>query len=132
MISCSVSSADAHPIHCRQYMRLTKPYSNRINISWGLVNYIVRYWYHVVYRLSCDMVAVFHFALFYGKKLSLGRTLLELIWSTISKTRVVTVMVTNVMVTVMVRMVTVDLNNDIMLYMYAEVAVTNNCWPRLG
>ena len=28
-------------------------------------------------------------------------------------------------------MVTVDLNDDIVLYMYASRS-TNNCWPRLG
>ena len=49
-----------------------------------------------------------------------GRTLLELIRSTISTMRIVTVMVTDVMVTVMVRMATVDLNDDTMFYMYAS------------
>ena len=47
---------------------------------------------------------------FYGKELW---TLLELIRSTISTMRIVTVMVTDVMMTV-------DLNDDIILYMYAS------------
>ena len=93
----------------------TKPYLNQINISWAPVNYIVCYWYHVVYRLSCMVAVCVH--CFYGKELW---TLLELIRSTISTTRIVTVMVTDVMMTVMVRMMTVDLNDDIILYMYAS------------
>ena len=38
---CSLSSADARPVHFRQYLLLTKPYSNKINVSWGPISYIV-------------------------------------------------------------------------------------------